>query len=415
MITSRNKLSRHTVTIQAINIFEILPQTNAKHLGLFFLLSFALEFSCSSQSCAVPFHAVKLNSSDCAWECKKGYYTTTPSSIGGVPTCRPCSRQHTCGVGKFQMQCTSISDSTCTSCQYLQSIPGREGEVYNLPNDCTSTLCGDGWWLNDNFTLSSSSSSSLLKNKCLPCPPGAYCKGGALYHCGANCSTGTAGGVSSLLECKQTVGQELAFSVRFTISGTGLSPTNSQCKELNLGILGWLQYGTFQGCFIDILTPTLGTATCTVTAAHCVAGDYISWLFSQLKMRQVQTTFWLSSCLQSPNLFVGAPIMQQQSTASQSSYSVKASKPTDPPSLIIETQKWGVSHAEALAAFGLFTLLCLGLVIALMLLCAMWQTSVARQKIVGKLYDKLQNRRKSSKIEQKIQALKGAVLKKDVP
>jgi hypothetical protein len=269
-------------------------------------------------------------------------------------------------------------------------------------------LCGDGWFLNGN---------SSSNTKCLICPSGAFCNGGLLQSCGTNCSTGAVEGISSLLECKQSIGQELAFSVRFTLSGIGISFNDNQCKALNLDIIAWLQYGTFQGCIIDILTPTLGMATCTVTAAHCIAGEYLRWLLQQLLSRQLQTTSLLATCLQYPNLFVGTPLVQQSTALILSSYAInKANRPTDAPLLVIEPEIWGVSHMEALAALGLAILVCSGLIIALLLLCAMWKTSKVRRTIVDSLYDKIQNRHKSKTIKGKIQKLKPLPeLKKDIP
>jgi len=375
-----------------------------------FLILTTLVDHVLSQSCenVVPFHALKLNNNSCAWECKPGYYITTPSTLLGLPTCRPCSIERFCGIGMFQTQCTNLNDRVCSPCPSLFDQK-RGGEVYSMPNDCVTTLCGDGWWLNTN--------NSFSNPRCELCPPGSFCNGGLLQSCGANCSTGAVGGISSLLECKQTVGQELAFSVRFTLSGIGISFNDNQCRALNLDMIAWLQYGTFQGCIIDILSPSLGMATCTITAAHCIAGEYLRWLLQQLFTRQLQTTALLATCLQYPNLFVGAPLVQQSTALILSSYTInKASRPTDAPPLILEAETWGVSHTEALAALGLAILLSSGLIIALLLLCAMWRTSALRQNIVDNIYEKIQNRHNSKAIKGKIQSLKPLPeLKKDIP
>jgi hypothetical protein len=395
-------------------------------LAIAWLNTATAEVVVYNQPCqdVLPFHAIAMpladNLTSCAWRCSEGYYSTTPSSQSGVSTCRPCSKPHVCGVGRAQSQCTPYSDATCTLCPSLPSIPGREGEVYNTPNDCLNTVCGDGWWLNPNTTTTS-------PQKCLPCPPGDFCIGGTLYTCGQNCSTGTSGGASSMLECKQTVGQELAFSIKFTLSATSFASENNQCPPLNAGIVAWLQHGTFQGCVLDFLTPTLGTATCTISAAHCVAGEYLRWLLQQLSMRQAQTTRWLAACLQAPNLFVGTPLVQQNplflyTSSSSIDKAKRAIPPANPPPLIIEPPRWGVSHAEALAVFGLFLLVCSGLTIALLLLCAMWRTNATKLSIVSKLYKAIQTRHAASRVKQGVQVLKNDValattteLKKDIP
>jgi hypothetical protein len=230
-----------------------------------------------------------------------------------------------------------------------------------------------------------------------------------------------------MLECKQTVGQELAFSIKFTLSATSFASENNQCPPLNAGIVAWLQHGTFQGCVLDFLTPTLGTATCTISAAHCVAGEYLRWLLQQLSMRQAQTTRWLAACLQAPNLFVGTPLVQQNplflyTSSSSIDKAKRAIPPANPPPLIIEPPRWGVSHAEALAVFGLFLLVCSGLTIALLLLCAMWRTNATKLGIVSKLYKAIQTRHSASRVKQGVQVLKNDValattteLKKDIP
>ena len=373
----------------------------------------------------LPFHAVlmpppdNLTSATCAWRCSDGYYSTIPSTQSGLSTCRPCSKPHTCGVGKAQSRCTPTSDATCMLCPSLPSITGRAGEEYNTPNDCLTTVCGNGWWLNPN--------ASSTPTKCLPCPAGDFCVEGALYTCGQNCSTGTSGGASSMLECRQTAGPELAFSVKFTLSATSFVSENTQCPPLNAGIVAWLQHGTFQGCVLEFLTPTLATATCTISAAHCIAGEYLRWLLQQLTMRQSQTTAWLASCLQATNLFVGTPLVQQNplfryTSSSSIDKAKRAIPPADPPALIIEPPTWGVSHAEALAVFGLFVLVCSGLTIALLLLCAMWRTSATKLGIVNKLYSVIQARHSASRVKQGVQVLKSDValattteLKSDIP
>jgi hypothetical protein len=114
---------------------------------------------------------------------------------------------------------------------------------------------------------------------------------------------------------------------------------------------------------------------------------------------------------------VGAPLVQQSTALILSSYTInKASRPTDAPPLILEAETWGVSHTEALAALGLAILLSSGLIIALLLLCAMWRTSALRQNIVDNIYEKIQNRHNSKAIKGKIQSLKPLPeLKKDIP
>ena len=398
---------------------------NSVVLAIAWLNTAAAAVVVYNQPCrdVLPFHAVAMpapdNLTSCAWRCSEGYYSTTPSSQSGVSTCRPCSKPHVCGVGRVQAQCTPTSDAACALCPPLQIIPGRVGEVYNAPNDCLSTVCGDGWWLNPNATTS--------PTKCLPCPPGDFCIGGTLYTCGQNCSTGTSGGASSLLECKQTVGPELAFSIKFTLSATSFASENNQCPTLNAGIVAWLQHGTFQGCVLDFLTPTLATATCTISGAHCIAGEYLRWLLQQLSMRQTQTTRWLAACLQAPNLFVGTPLVQQNTlflyTSSSSIDKAKrAIPPADPPALIIEPPAWGVSHAEALAVFGLFLLVCSGLTVALLLLCAMWRTSAGQGSAISRLYKAILGRHSASRVKQGVQVLKNETaaattteLKKDIP
>jgi hypothetical protein len=431
MITPQNNNNHNICIDTTLNKLSNFHYYHSNHNSqILFLLWLAIECLNPAAAAAavvynqpckdvLPFHAVSLPPADnltCAWRCADGYYSTTPSSQSGISTCRACSKPHICGVGRAQSQCTPTSDTACALCPSLPSIPGREGEVYNIPNNCIDTVCGDGWWLNPNTT----------KQKCLPCPAGDFCIGGTLYNCGQNCSTGTAGGASSMLECKQTAGQELAFSIKFTLSATSFVSESTQCSTLNAGIVAWLQHGTFQGCVLEFLTPTLGTATCTISAAQCIAGEYLRWLLQQLSVRQAQTTRWLASCLQAPNLYVGAPLVQQNLLFTHtSSNSVDKAKraipPTDPPALIIEPQKWGVSHAEALAVFGLFLLVCSGLTIALLLLCAMWRTNAAKLSITNKLYSMIQAKHSTSRVKQGVQVIKNDVatlaaeLKKDIP
>ena len=393
------------------NILDIPTISKSYYLYLQLMLMMAQATGSTiayNQHCegVLPFHAVSLPATNtCTWTCSDGYYSSTPISPGGISTCRPCNKPHICGIGWTQLQCTPTTNSICAQCPLLTNIVGRQGEVYSKPNDCLSTVCGDGWYQNTT--------------QCLPCPPGAFCIGGILYSCGANCSTGTAGGASSLLECKQTTGPDLAFSVKFTLSGTSLASDNSKCPALNIDIIAWLQHGTFQGCTLDFLTATLATATCTVTAAHCIAGEYLRWLLQQLSMRQSQTTRHLALCLQAPNLFVAAPLVEQNLLFLSTNKARRDVPPTDAPLLIIEPPKWGVSHAEALAVLGLALLVCLGLTVALLLLCAMWRTSASRQTITSKLYDKIQAKHLSSKVKHSVHTLKVTMpkveLKRDVP
>ena len=387
---------------------------------------------------ALPMHHSIITTSTtsaCGWTCEEGYYSTVPTNVGGISTCRPCSKPRACGVGRFATRCTESADTKCMPCP---SPP--EGQIYTIPSvvddnsnrnnsSCTNTRCADGWYnLNTQGNNNDGSNSSggvlsaegKLSLRCQPCPPGAYCVGGELFRCAGNCSTGTTiGGISSPLECKPLPSSSpnnemIALSIKFTISGAELAKSSSECRELNSGMQAWLLYGTFHGCAIDMLSPTLGTVTCTVTAAQCVAEEYVGWLVHALQ--QANVLAWTTPCLLlvvsgggvgaiiNSNLRLGAPLVMRQSYSSLQAKSSSANAnnnrnykaPLDSPPLISEPLKWGVSPAEALGAMGLAVLVCSGLVVALLLLCALCRTSSLRRRLLDRFYAKVKARHASA-------------------
>ena len=399
-----------------------------KYILLLYFVSIGSPHTVNNLPCekALPLHhsvITTTTASACGWTCEEGYYSTVPTNVGGISTCRPCSKPRACGVGRFATLCMESADSKCMPCP---SLP--EGQIYTTAaaavgnnNGCASTRCADGW-----YAQNASGGVS-----CQPCPPGAYCVGGELFQCAGNCSTGaTISGISSPLECKppppplsannNNENMMIALSIKFTMSGAELAKSSSECSmELNKGMQAWLTYGTFHGCAVDMLGPTLGTVTCTVTAAQCVAEEYVGWLVHTLQ--QANVLAWVTPCLLpalsgSNYLRLGAPLVMRQSYSSLQAKSspVNANNnrnykaPLDSPPLISEPLKWGVSPAEALGAMGLAVLVCSGLVVALLLLCALCRTSSFRRRLLDKFYAKVKARHAAAFGNLK-------ALKKDIP
>ena len=242
------------------------------------------------------------------------------------------------------------------------------------------------------------------------------------------------GGVSTPLECKSSQPVAVvALSIRYTLVGTEHAKSPEyECRSLYQGMQAWLVYGTFQGCTIDIVSPTLASVSCVVTTAQCIAEEYVKWLGQQLASQQANIASWItsSSCILSysnnninninnNNVVLSAPLVMKQSSPYHYFLSPSPNgtgyinnnnnkAPLDSPLLISQSLQWGISPAEALGAMGLAVLVCSGLVVALLLLCALCRTSSFRRRILDKFYAKTKARHASA-----VHNLKN--LKKDIP
>jgi hypothetical protein len=342
----------------------------------------------------LPFHAAELalnSPNNCSWTCNSGYFSTTPTNPGGISTCRACTQHQNCRIGYFQTQCLDTSDSLCVPCTPLSQIANRDGEVYIEPNTCRVTGCNDGWKLEHG-----NQSDAIQQKKCKPCPIGRYCIQGIAHSCGTNCSTEYESSFSPL-QCKQTSGSEMTFYIRSTISGNGLMTIKeTQCYDLNNDIINWLQYGILQGCIINIISPSMGTLTCTILAAQCIASNYLQWILENIILHKVQTEALLSTCLNAPGITLGQPQIQQTVLSSSVSQNAPSSHlvtpPTDSPLLIIEPSKWGHSRGEILSATSLMFFICIGLFLVLVLVCGLWAVKSSTQTSVRDLFRLLSNR-----------------------
>jgi len=259
------------------------------------------------------------------------------------------------------------------------------------PNTCRVTGCNDGWKLEYG-----NQSDAIQQKKCKPCPIGPYCIQGIPHLCGTNCSTESESSFSPL-QCKQTSGSEMAFYIRSTISGNGLTAIKeTQCYDLNNDMINWLQYGTLQECIINIISPSMGAITCTILAPQCIASNYLQWILENIVLHKVQTEALLSTCLNAPGITLGQPQIQQTvlpiSLSQNTPSSHLVTPPTDSPLLIIEPSKWGHSRGEILSATSLMFLICLGLFLVLVLVCGLWAVKSSTQSSVGDLFRLLSNR-----------------------
>ena len=387
-----------------------------------------------------PLHSTFSNNNNSySWICDSGYFKSTPTSLTGTPTCRACTPiiGAGCRVGWQLNPCTSTSDAVCRPCVDAPPV----GHVYFRGGNCQDTVCAAGWALSGEL--------------CIPCPQGFYCNGGSgggnnngefrglAIPCGVNCTTPYQGAVSSL-ECIQVQGNqndEMAFVMQSTFSillikqqpfssSSSISDNNNNhiiitinnnqdddnisattiatsalvgsetlltCPQFNAFITSWLTYGTLQSsCSLLFLSQALGTLSCTISAAQCIAGSYLSWLLNAATINQDTTASILADCLFSPHqiaisassvyysLMLGSPLIQQKGSLlsllhlfsqqqvskknAGSSSSASNNMIDTPPVLNIAPRTWGQGHGQTLMTL---------LVICIVMVCLVLTTMCA--------------------------------------
>lgn len=325
-------------------------KTICKYICAMLLLPPALE----GTVCRPPRHAASLlNVSACTWTCASGFFKTAATE-----TCKPCATAATCGVGWRKLPCTPLADARCERCAPLA------GALFTESDSCATTTCQDGWhWENQT---------------CRACPVGAYCSGGVLQSCGTNCSTPAAGAVSSL-QCLSTAASEIAFSVTralvfslFDDLRYNASSGRIVCAAVDAAMVRWLDYGSFHGCHAVILSSTMGTATCVVSSARCVAGDFLRWLLAQLDAQHATDAARWAACL--GKLVMGAPLVQQTTilptTTTVHAHGPQLPPPNAPP-LTYVPWRWGHARSEVLASLLLVAWVHVLLLLVLAVSCAL--------------------------------------------
>ena len=269
----------------------------------------------------LPLHAIEPASSAtaaCKWECAPGYYHAGT-------TCRACSSPRIgCPSGWMFQPCTQDADAVCVRCPPLLA-----GQKYSLlsSSNCNVTECNDGFYYSEN--------------SCIVCKEGLFCEQSVTLQCPFNCSTPSPG-ATNILQCVNA-DTEVLFTISFIILLSVAIFTQAACPALDV----LATYGTFYGCKIAFSTDTLGSLTCQVSAAECVAEQHKAWLAAILLNQTAPTQKLLSECLQSPGLRLGG--LKIERTAALSTVSSQKNERLSYPK-----QPWGIARVEVANALGLF-------------------------------------------------------------
>ena len=357
---------------------------------------------CLSQ---LPMHATTNNTAACLWECDAGFYKTDTL----LSTCRPCAPVEACAIGWQLRPCAANADAACVPCP---ALPLESGKMYfasttmGCDNNGT-TICREGFY-------------SYYNNDgaCRPCEKGFYCEQSAPHpqQCGVNCTIPNEG-ASNILECQQPSQQQpnedAGFAITFMLSlpqsrATALViPKNlTTCPELDTQMQGWVKYGTFYGCFLSMTTTMGGTLACQVSAAPCIAGQYMQWL-AQLSHRQFNAISAIirNSCLPTADWVIGVPLVQSNSNYNnllrqqQLAKMMVVAANSDPHKvmsaaamLVFAKQPWGVRKTLVLNMLGGVVAVVFALLLLLLCFCGLACFRIRTKRIMATLYEKLADR-----------------------
>ena len=252
---------------------------------------FIIQFLTASfvKSNELPFHANFVNDSSTVWECKQGYFRTSPTNplLATCKKCLPLTKADCPSESTF-MNCTSAHDAICKSCKPLQHNDNIAWRYMPNKHDCSTLECNIGYY-NDS-------------ESCYSCPVGSYCVDGRNFSCGNELTTFSTE-TFSLLGCIPT-SIASAWQIQFIFYFDILSSKDNIifCPSLeNVLIMPWLRYGRLVDCTgtqDNLLLESYSTKiSCRILISRQYTTEYMIWLTEEIEKQTPQIITTTEKCI----------------------------------------------------------------------------------------------------------------------